>query len=149
MDPTFLTQLQQSLTALACAAVTAGVGYGVTWLRSKLKITAADSAEAAVRTAAKTEAGKLVAIIPAASSAGATASPTTSVKSLFTTQEIQAAASKVITDLPAEIKLTGYTPKDIEDMILGALPLILGAVNPALGAAAGVAAGVIKAASNG
>jgi hypothetical protein len=143
MDATFLTQLQQSLTALACAAVTAGVGYGVTWLSAKLHITKSDSAEAAVRTAAQTEAGKLAATIPAASAAAVVASPTTSVASLFPTAALQAAAGKVIADLPAEIKLTGYNPTDIVDMILGNLPALLGAVNPALGTAAAVIKDVV------
>jgi hypothetical protein len=133
-----LTQIQQSLTALACAAVTAGITYGCAWLSQKLNLTKVDSAEASIRAAAATEAGKLTATVPAASAVAVAASPTTSVASLFNPAQITAAASKVISDLPAEIKLTGYTPTDIFDMILGNLPTILGAVNPALGAAATV-----------
>lgn len=138
MDATFLTQLQQTLTAIACAAVTAGIGYGVVWAKAKLGITSADSAEAAVRTAASTEAGKLAAIVPAASAAAVAASPTTSVASLFSTADLQSAANKILADLPKEVKLTGYNATDIIDMILGNLPTILGAVNPALGTAAAV-----------
>ena len=144
MDPTFLTQLQQTLTAVACAAVTAGVGYGITWLSAKLHLTKTDSAETAVRTAAATEAGVIASQIPATATAAATAPA-----ALINPGVLASAANKVILDLPAEVKLTGYTPKDIEDMVLANLPAILGAVNPALGAAAGAAAGVVKAVTNG
>lgn len=146
MDTTFLTQLQQSLTALACAAVTAGVAYGINWAGAKLHITKSDSAETAIRTAAATEAGKLAAVIPAASAAAVSASPTTSVASLFPTADLQKAATKVIADLPAEIKLTGYNLTDVTDMILGNLPALLGAVNPALGTAATIIKDVVVAA---
>lgn len=138
----FLTQLQQALSSIVSLAATAGIAYGVGWLRTKLHITASDSAETTVRTAATTEAGVIASKIPTIVS-GAGASPA----SLVNAGVLSQAVSKVLTDLPAEIKLTGYTPKDIEDMILGSLPAILGAVNPALGAAAGVAAGIIKTAS--
>ncbi len=93
-----------------------------------------------------TEAGKLAATVPAAAVAAVavTSSPTASLSSLFPTGAIQAAASKVISDLPAEVKATGYTPTDIFDMILGNLPSILGTFNPALGAAASVIESVAK-----
>jgi hypothetical protein len=144
MDPTFLTQLQQTMTALACAAVTAGVGYGMTWLSAKLHIAKTDNAETSVRTAAATEAGVIAAQIPATATAASTAPA-----AMINPGVLTNAANKVITDLPAEVKLTGYTPKDIEDMVLSNLPSILGAVNPALGAAAGAAAGVVRAVTNG
>jgi hypothetical protein len=138
-----LTQLQAALTPLLMAAMTAFIVWAFAELRTIFKITSADSAEAAVRTAAATEAGKLAATVPAASAAAVVASPTTSVASLFSTSDLQAAAGKVLSDLPGEIKLTGYTPTDIIDMILGNLPAILGAVNPALGTAATIIKDVV------
>jgi hypothetical protein len=128
-----LGQLQSALTPIALAAFTAFLGWLFTILRSYFHVATADSAEAAVRTAAVTEAGKLAATIPAATVAAIATAPSTSVASLFSPADIKTAASKIITDLPQEIKLTGYTPTDIFDMILGNLPSILGAVNPALG----------------
>lgn len=142
MEPDSLAQLQQALTSAACLAATIGIGLMCTWLKSHFNMTAADSAETAIRKAANTEAGIIASSIPATATAAATAPA-----ALVNTGVLAQAANKVILDLPNEVKLTAYTPKDIEDMILGALPMILGAVNPALGAAAGAAAGVIKAAS--
>jgi hypothetical protein len=141
-----LTQIQAALTSLACAAVTAGIAYGCSWLASHLHLTKTDSAEAAVRTAAATEAGKLVATIPAATIASAPTGNQTPA-SLISIGSIQSAAGKVISDLPNEVKLTGYTTNDIVDMILGNLPALLGAINPAWGTVAATAAAVIKGAA--
>lgn len=132
------TQLQTTLTPILLAAATAFLAWLFNELRTVFHINASDSAEAAIRTAAATAAGKLAATVPQASSAALTASPTTSVASLFSTDQLQAAAGKIVSDLPNEVKRTGYTPTDIMDMILGNLPSILGALNPALGAAAAV-----------
>jgi hypothetical protein len=136
-----LTQLQTGLTTLLAAAGTAFIAWLFTALRTHFGLSAADSAELAVRKAAATEAGVIASTIPATISTS-TASPA----SLMPPGTIAAAASKVITDLPAEIKLTGYTPNDIGDMILSNLPGLLGLINPALGAAAGAVAGVVRAA---
>jgi hypothetical protein len=136
-----LTQLQTLLTPILLAAATAFLGWLFTALKSHFGIAAADSAEAAVRTAASTEAGKIAATIPAATVAIG-AAPATIVPS----GTLIAAASKIINDLPAEVKLTGYNGTDIADMVLANLPGLLGALNPALGAVAGVAAGIVKSA---
>lgn len=136
-----LTQVQTLLTPILLAASTAFLGWLFTALKSHFGIAAADSAETAVRTAAGTEAGKIAATIPAAA-AQTGAAPA----AIVPAGSLLAAASKIITDLPAEVKLTGYTTTDIADMVLGNLPGLLGALNPALGAVAGVAAGIVKSA---
>lgn len=143
--PDFITSLEQGLGALASAAVIGGIGYLVTWAQSHLHIAKGADAETTIRNAAATAAGKLAATVPAASAAAVAASPTTSIQSLFSIGDLQNAASKIISDLPAEIKLTGYNPQDITDMILGYLPAILGAVNPALGTAATVIKDIVTA----
>lgn len=133
-----LTQLQTLLTPILLAAATAFLGWLFTALKSHLGIAAANSAETAVRTAAATEAGKIAATIPAPTVAPAAPA------SLVPAGSLGAAASKIIADLPAEVKLTGYTSTDIADMVLANLPGLLGVINPALGAVAGVAAGIVK-----
>jgi hypothetical protein len=141
MEPTLLTQITQVLASVAAAAVTAFLGWAFTALQAKFGIQAADSAETAVRTAAATEAGKIAATVPPSITTSSTAPA-----AIVPPSTLQAAANKVIADLPTEVKLTGYTPADIGDMILAYLPGLLGAVNPALGAVAGVAAGIVHSA---
>lgn len=121
------------------AAATAFIAWLFTELRSYFHIAAADSAEAAVRTAAATEAGKLAVTIPPEAIV-----PNATPASLISIGTVQAAAGKVITDLPKEVALTGYTPTDIADMILSNLPTLLGLFNPGLGAVATAVAGAIK-----
>src|SRR5258708_31486343 len=111
-----LTQLQTLLTPILLAAATAFLGWLFTALKSHFGIAAANSAETAVRTAAATEAGKIAATIPAPTVAPAAPA------SLVPIGSLAAAASKVIADLPAEVKLTGYTSTHIADMVLANLP---------------------------
>jgi hypothetical protein len=107
-------------SAVADAAITAGIGIGVVLLKQYTGVQISDANEAAIRRAATTEAGKLI-----------------TTGKLDTPQAIAASASKVLTDLPAEVKSEGYTHADVTDMIVGAASIAfppLGAIAPALNA---------------
>ena len=120
MDWSSLTPFFQTL---ADAAITAGIGAGVVILKQYTGIQISDANEAAIRRAATTEAGKLL-------STGA----------VVTTTNVAASASKVLADLPNEIKSEGYTHTDVADMIIGAATIAvppLAAIAPAMNVIAG------------
>jgi hypothetical protein len=120
MDWSTLSPLFQSI---ADAAITAGIGIGVVILKQYTGIQISDANEAAIRRAATTEAGKLL-------STGTAITPAT----------VATGASKVIADLPAEVKSEGYTHTDVADMIVGAASIAvppLAAIAPALNVIAG------------
>lgn len=109
------------LSGLADAAITAGIGAGVVILKQYTGVQISAANQDAIRSAATTEAGKLIVT-------GLSSSPA----------QIATSAAKVIADLPKEVKSEGYTHSDITDMITGATATIL----PQLGTIAPVA-GVI------
>ena len=120
MDWSLLSPFFQTL---ADAAITAGIGAGVVILKQYTGVQISDANEAAIRRAATTEAGKLL-------STGA----------VVTTTNVAASASKVLADLPKEIKSEGYTHTDVADMIVGAATIAvppLAAIAPALNVIAG------------
>lgn len=100
MDLSFLTPVLQDL---ATAAVTAGIGYGCVLLKSYTGVTISDANEAAIRRAAVTEAGKLISL-------GLSGNQSS----------IMSSATKIMNDLPNQVKAEGYTDRDIQDMITGA-----------------------------
>jgi hypothetical protein len=108
---------------LADVAITAGIGIGSILLKQYTGVQISDANEAAIRRAATTEAGKLL-------STGTAITPAT----------VATGASKVIADLPAEVKSEGYTHTDVADMIVGAASIAvppLAAIAPALNVIAG------------
>lgn len=112
--------LSPFFSALADAAITAGIGVGVVILKQYTGIQISDANEASIRRAATTEAGKLIAT-----------------GKLDTPQAVAASASKVLSDLPVAVKAEGYTHTDVTDMIVGAASIVyppLGAIAPALNA---------------
>jgi hypothetical protein len=121
MDWSFL---QPVLTAVATTAVAVAVPVGTTLLYRYTGIKVSDSQEASIRTAATAEAAKMIQLgIPVTPNTAATA------------------ATKVLSDLPAEVKAQGYTPSDVADMVIGAAAIPFPAV--------GIAAPVLKAVTQG
>ena len=102
-----LNELQTLLVTIACAAATALCLYVMSWLRTVLGIKESDSNEEAIRRAALTEAGKLVA-------QGKINDP----------NALISAAAKVISDLNPQVKAEGYDASDVKDMIIGASAMV-------------------------
>ena len=102
-----LNELQTLLITIACAAVTGLCLYAMSWLRDILGIKESDSNEEAIRRAALTEAGKLVA-------QGKINDP----------NALMSAAAKVISDLNPQVKAEGYDASDVKDMIIGASAMV-------------------------
>lgn len=98
-----LAELQTIVFTIAAAAITALAAYAINWLRAFLDIKESDSNEEAIRRAATTEAGKLVA-------QGKIADP----------NALLEAAGKVIADLHPQVEAERYDASDIKDMIIGA-----------------------------
>jgi hypothetical protein len=98
-----LSELQTVLITVASAAVTALCAYAIKWLRDFLGIKESDSNEEAIRRAALTEAGKLVA-------QGKIDDP----------QALLNSAAKITADLLPAVKAEGYDASDLKDMIIGA-----------------------------
>jgi hypothetical protein len=98
-----LSQLEALAVTGMGVAVTALCGYAFTWLRTYLDIKESDSNEAEIRTAAKTEAGKLLL-------EGNITNP----------DAVLQAAGKIIADLLPAVKAEEYNTADIMDMIIGA-----------------------------
>jgi hypothetical protein len=120
MDWSSLTPFFQTL---ADAAITAGIGAGVVILKQYTGVQISAANQDSIRSAATTEAGKLIVT-------GLSTSPA----------QIATSAAKVIADLPKEVKSEGYTHSDITDMITGATATIL----PQLGAIVPVAGAVLN-----
>jgi hypothetical protein len=130
-----LQQLQTALTPIATAAATLFIGWAFTQLRAFFQTHSADSAEASLRAAAATAAGKLATTV----TSEAASAPNATVASVISPGAVQAAAASIADDFKPELKLTGFTTSDVASMIMAELPRILGMFNPALGAAAGAA----------
>lgn len=107
-----LNEIQTLITTLAAAAVTALCAYAIGWLRTFLGIQESDSNEAAIRSAALTEAGKLVVN-------GNIGDPNALLNS----------AAKVMTDLKPQVKAEGYDTGDVKDMIIGAAATVFPPAN--------------------
>jgi hypothetical protein len=105
MDFSFLSPVLQDL---ASAAITVGIGAGVVLLKQYTGIQISAANEDSIRSAATTEAGKLIVT-------GLSNSPA----------QIATSAAKVIADLPKAVASEGYTHSDITDMITGATATIL------------------------
>jgi hypothetical protein len=112
MDFSFL---QPFLTAIATAAVPAGITFACALLNKNTSVNISDANELAIRRAATTEAGKLV-----------------TTDTIGNTQAVANSANKVISDLPQQIAAEAYTHSDVVDMIVGAASIAF----PPLGAAA-------------
>jgi hypothetical protein len=89
MDFSFL---QPFLTAIATAAVPAGITFACALLNKNTSVNISDANELAIRRAATTEAGKLV-----------------TTDTIGNTQAVANSANKVISDLPQQIAAEAYT----------------------------------------
>lgn len=104
MFASLLDEIQRILTPLALAAFTGFIAWLFVALRQWFGIEESVANEEAIRRAAETEAGKLVA-------SGATDA-----------SSVALAAAKIVADLSHEVDAEGYNKLDIGDMILGAIP---------------------------
>lgn len=118
MDWSFLQPIALSVASFA---ITAGVAVGSAMITKYTGITVSAANEQAIRNAANTEAGKMIAL----------GNPVTPLN-------VGPAAAKVINDLPKEVKAEGYTHSDVADMIIGAAAIPF----PAIGIAAPILKGI-------